>query len=130
MGKNTVVHILRAPLPWRASRLTECGMLAAFVHSAKLTEEVVELYHEDKTLVCATCVQFQRSGLSSVSFSFHQESPLEREVAWSRRNRRREDHFIEWELKAIGELVARHQEEFDRLVAALQAENTIQKGMG
>jgi hypothetical protein len=125
MGKNTVVHILRAQLPWRASRLTECGMLAAFVHSAKPTEEVVELYHEDKTLVCATCVQFQRSG-----FSIHQESPLEREVAWSRRNRRRKDHFIDWELKAIGELVARHQEEFARLVAALQAENTIQKGLG
>ena len=58
------------------------------------------------------------------------ESPLEREMSWSRRNRRRKDHYIDWELKAIGELVARHQEEFDRLVAALQAENTIQKLVG
>jgi hypothetical protein len=59
------------------------------------------------------------------------ETPLEQEIAWSRRSRnRRKEHFINWELKAIGELVARHQEEFDRLVAALQAENTIQKGMG
>ena len=119
MGQpQSVTHVLRAPLPWRASRLTECGLLATKV-LALPTKEAVELYNEDKRLVCATCVAFAHP-IALV----HDETSLEREVAWSRRNRYK-DHFIDWELQAIGELVTRYQGEFDRIVAALQSEQAL-----
>ena len=124
MGQpQSITHSLRAPLPWRPSRLTECGRLAAKVHAVP-QEEAVALYQKDKELVCETCVQFCRVRQSPLH-----ETSIEREVAWSRRNRGK-DHFIDWELKALGELVSPNQEEFDRLVAALQAEHTIQKAVG
>ena len=55
------------------------------------------------------------------------ETSLEREVAWGQRNEKK-DHFIDFELQALGLLVARYQDEFDRLVAALLAEQVILKG--
>ena len=120
MGQpHSVTHALRAPLPWRASRLTECGRLAANVQHAVPLKEAVQLYQESKDLVCETCVQFWRSTDSPAH-----ETSLEREVAWSRRNRHK-DHFIDWELQAIGELVTRYHGEFDRIVAALQSEQAL-----
>jgi len=117
MAKQPVVHVLRAPLPWRPSRLTECGLLAEKVGRAVALAIAHKLYAEDKELVCASCVQV---------WGTRNETSLEREVAWSRRNRHK-DHFVEWELLAIRELVTRYQPEFDRLVAALQSEQALQK---
>ena len=52
--------------------------------------------------------------------------PIEREMAWTRKNQKH-DRFLYFELKAIGELVEQHREDFDRMVAALQAEQILQK---
>jgi len=118
MAKQPVVHVLRAPLPWRSSRLTECGLLAEKVGRAVILETAQKLYLQETKLVCASCVQ---------NWGTKSETSLEREVSWSRRSQRHKDHFVEWELQAIGELVTRYQSEFDRLVAALQAEQALQK---
>ena len=117
MAKQKVIHVLRAPLPWRASRLTECGLLAAKVGRVVIPETDQKLYLQETKLICASCVQ---------NWGTKMESSLECEVAWSRRNRHK-DRFVDFELQAIGELVTRYREEFDRLVAALQAEQALQK---
>ena len=57
------------------------------------------------------------------------DSPIEREIVWTRHNQKH-DRFLDFELQAIGELVARYQGEFDRLVAALQAEHGFRKARG
>ena len=118
MAKQPTLHLFRQPLPWRASRLTECGLLVEKV-LAQAREEVVVLSEERKETICDTCWERCRYKLA--------ETSLEREVAWSRRSRKK-DHFIDFELQAIGLLVARYQDEFDRIVAALQAEQVILKG--
>ena len=118
MAKQPTIHVLRSPLPWRPSWLTECGLLAEKVQALPAMK-AEPLYLKDKDAVCATCVQL---------WGRRAEIPIEREVFWSRRNQRLKDHFIDFELQALGLLVARYQDEFDRLVAALLAEQTILKG--
>ena len=108
--KQSIVHILRDPLPWRPSRLTECGRLDKKGMGAPV-DIALALHTKDRDLVCQACVEWQRQNRGRGATS------LEREVYWSRKTRGK-DHFIDLELKAIGELVARYQEEFDRLVAA------------
>ena len=118
MANQPTIHVLRSPLPWRPSRLTECGLLAEKVRALPAMK-AEPLHLKDRDLVCATCVQL---------WGRRDETPIERERFWSRRSRRLKDHFIDFELQAIGELVSRYQDEFDRLVAALLAEQVIQKG--
>jgi hypothetical protein len=120
MAKQLTIHVLRSPLPWRPSRLTECGLLAEKVRSASPGDALKLTLTGGKNLVCESCVQ--------LCSPYRQETPLEREIAWSRRSRRLKDHFIDFELQALGLLVARYQDEFDRLVAALLAEQVILKG--
>ena len=115
MAKQPTIHVLRSPLPWRPSRLTECGLLAEKVR----VKPASEACRMERELICNTCVQL---------WGRRDETPIEREVFWSRRNRRLKDHFIDFELQALGLLVARYQDEFDRLVAALLAEQVILKG--
>ena len=121
MAKQSVVHVLRAPLPWRASRITECGMLAAKVGRVEVHAIASKLREKDNKLVCASCVQVWYG---------RNDTSLEREISWSRHSRRHKDRFIDYELQAIGELVARYQLEFDRLVSALQSEHALQKVEG
>jgi hypothetical protein len=119
------IHILRAPLPWRPSRLTECGRIAKEGEAVPV-EHVVGGLIGSAFLLCETCKQMKSyQGGSSV----HSTSPIEREMSWTRKNRQK-DRFLNYELQALGELVRRYPEEFERMVAALQAEQTLQKGIG
>ena len=115
MPKQSIVHVLRAPLPWRPSRLTECGLL-----SEKVIAKAELLFEIKDDAICKTCWERSRYRYRPT------ETPLEREIAWSRTNRQK-DRSIDFELKAIGELVEQHREDFDRMVAALQAEQSLQK---
>lgn len=119
------LHILRAPLPWRPSRLTECGRLAKDGEAVPV-ERVTEALTGSTFLICETCKGISAwTGLGSI----WSDSPIEREMAWTRKNRHK-DKFLDYELQAIGELVRRYPDEFARLVAALQVEQGLQKVKG
>jgi hypothetical protein len=110
------LHILRAPLPWRPSRLTECGRLAKDGEVVPFDKNLPNLFVTE--MVCKTCEDRTRYRL--------RETPIEREMAWTRGNQKH-DKFMFFELQALGELVRRYPEEFERLVAALQVEQGLQK---
>ena len=122
------LHILRAPLPWRPSRLTECGRLAK-AGEAVPVDDVPATLTGSTFLLCESCKQMKGFYRSGSEFS---DSPIEREMAWTRKNRQK-DKFLAYELQALGELVRRYTEEFERLVAALQVEqglNGLSKDVG
>ena len=121
MAKQRTIHVLRAPLPWRPSRLTECGQLAKDDAIAPCGKELPNRFAATPDQFCKTCRERVRFQLL--------DSPIEREMAWTRHNQKH-DRFIDFELQAIGELVARYQGEFDRLVAALQVEHSLRKAGG
>jgi hypothetical protein len=116
-------HILREPLPWRTSRLTECGRPAVglpLVSPEDLAARVTRLGKMRAAFtVCMTCAD--RCGYNqTVSWATHPVTLLERELTRVRTGygpkvERARAELVR-ELHAINALIAAHRDEFDALV--------------
>ena len=109
---SKTTHIQRGPLPWRKSKLTECGLNTELVAVKRIGGA-----GSANAPMCKVCVDLARM---PKAWSTELKRELERVGS-----RRKSDSTMFFEFQAIGELVTRHRKEFDELVAALQAEWSI-----
>ena len=109
-------HLLRQSIPWRTEeRMTLCG------RRARGGVRVVDWEKFQKIsliMKCGAC--FQHSG-----DEHHWTDAIQAELLRGISNSRPGD--IVSELEAIKELVARHKEEFDSLLAAVRSEVALQE---
>jgi len=130
VADEPLAHVLRAALPWRDGPvLTECGKLPdAGMPVLTVTEFAAKVKREGKQrsalLTCMTCwsTAATRQG---VSWGADPVGVMAREVGWARTLMPgviRDDptaRLFRDELLAIAELISRHREEFDGLVAEI-----------
>lgn len=119
-----LAHIARAPLPWRApdDNDTECGKpVADFAKVISWDEaaEYVRKYGQQRAafMLCMTCCETARrwgyrEPTGQCTFEGAPTERLSREFG-----KRREQ--TDRELRAMGELVAQHRDEFDALLSGL-----------
>lgn len=127
MPKEPLSHIARAPLPWRApaDNDTECGKPVSEFASVISWDEAVELVkahgqQRSAFLLCMTCLQTApRHGWrvrdthgvpAQMTFEDFPSDRIARDLG-----KRREQ--TDRELRALAELVTRHRQEFDDLMA-------------
>ncbi|MFF4777562.1 hypothetical protein ACFY05_32365 [Microtetraspora fusca] len=119
-------HVIRPLLPWRSpgNEITECGRPAGDVRSAitqdELKARIREMGKQRAALfTCMTCLD------TAANWATFQEDPVQviyRESYTNFGGRQvygglKADVFAD-ELRALAELVARHRDEFDTILAA------------
>ena len=116
--ENRRTHVMRAPLPWRPAKLTECGLPAAEHPTISVDDFVAKVKREGKQRASySTCMTCWNGARRHFGEPCYRDSPLERELQWSRMHGRAQVHpNILDELAAIGDLIERHRAEFDELV--------------
>ncbi len=124
-------HVVRAPLPWRDSDITECGLPTAAVNKMKDRARVLgwlESGRNPRRLdgMCGSCLASIRSIRDR---NDGHESTAERMFREVIRARNGSDARFEAELEAMVEVAARHREEFTRLADAHLAALTLQRGL-
>jgi len=110
-------HVLRPPLPWRASQLTECGRDAADVASVigrdQLADRLKRLGRQRTAFtVCMTCAT------TAQRWSTFEQDPvdaLRREVYGGSRTL----DSLAAELRALAALAQAHPDEFEGFLAGL-----------
>jgi hypothetical protein len=115
---DPITHVLRAPLPWRPAKLTECGLTAKDHPTITVDEFVAKVNREGKQRASySTCMTCWNTARRHFGEACYKDSPLEREMQWSRMHRNGDAHpNVNDELAAIAMLVNRHRQEFDELV--------------
>lgn len=116
--KTEITHVMRSNLPWRAARLTECGLPCKDHPTITVEDFIAKVNREGKQRAsystCMTCWNTSRRYFGERLWC---ESPLEREISWERTHRHPvEGPTISHELSAIEDLIDRHRAEFDELV--------------
>jgi hypothetical protein len=116
-------HILRSPLPWRDSELTECGKSASQFAKVVTRDEAVRQHKEMgmqrfALFFCMTCIS------TANRWTTWDTNPIER---LSREGYGDSQELATRELKAIAVLVAAHREEFDDMVTGLSDTTDLQK---
>lgn len=128
MPDEPLDHLLRAPLPWRADRLTECGRPADTVASVITTDELTARIRRDGKrrtafTVCMTCAD--RAGYAT-TWEAHPIGVLYRELHRVGAHRptgvqpNPDFERMTAELRAIAALVDAHRDEFDAYLAGLR----------
>lgn len=106
-------HLLRRSLPWRKDeRLTMCGSRADKVRVVTPSKFLAI----SPTFTCDACLGYAGA-------DHHWADPIQNELLQPSSEPKR----IHNELEAIKELIARHPEEFESLLAAVTAEAALQK---
>jgi hypothetical protein len=132
--KESVDHILRPRLPWRARiEITECGLDAAEVSTLTREEFAARLkdYGKQRTAmtVCMTCMHTAQRW---PTWSEDPRTALMREVVWedagywngsARGGPEPHGHQLRDDLAAIEILVATHMDEFRKLLSIIDARN-------
>jgi hypothetical protein len=130
VADEPLAHVLRAALPWRDGPvLTECGKLPdAGMPVLALAEFIARLKRDGQRrtslATCMTCWT-TASRHQAVSWEADPIGVISREVGWARLDPQRgvrDDptaRLFRDELLAIAELISRHREEFDGLVASI-----------
>lgn len=119
-------HVLRAPLPWRSDRLTECGRAADSVQACIGPDELsarIKRHGKQRAAftVCMTC--WGRVGWTS-TWERHPIGVLYRELKrigpfLPVGHTSPESERMTAELRALAALVETHREEFDGYLAGL-----------
>lgn len=128
MPDEPLDHLLRASLPWRADRLTECGRPADTVASVITADELAARVRRDGKrrtafTVCMTCAD--RAGYAT-TWEEHPIGVLYRELHRVGAHRptgappNPDFETTTAELRAIAALVAAHRDEFDAYLAGLR----------
>ena len=122
--KEPVDHILRPRLPWRdpaAKALTECGLDASAVSTLTRAEYDRRLkdYGQQRTAI-TTCMTCSNTAHRWRAWDDDPREAVGREVSWEspgyRRSADRGRQLLD-ELIAMAELVERHRDEFDEIMA-------------
>jgi hypothetical protein len=129
---NKITHVMRAPLPWRPAKLTECGLLAHEHPTSSVEDFIAKVKREGQQRAsystCMTCWNAAKRHFGDRFYSMH---PIERELQWSKSRSARsgaKGPTIIDELTAIGELVERHRDEFNAILVQ-QAQTVRVNGM-
>ena len=124
------IHLMRTPLPWRTEQATECGMLA---HKVKIVQ-AKDFTGGQRCSICRSTVKNEGPNAllhqmqAAIGRGLQSYRILKRPTKGGglKEYRRRVNDPILFELKALADLVVRHREEFEKLVAANESEQAIQ----
>lgn len=124
---ETLFHVRRRDLPWRAATLTECGLKADKNFTVSRDELLARIkkngQRKTELVACNTCYSTARR--YTATDSGHKEDretlhALHREIERSGSYGEPRGPLAT-ELRALGILVTHHQEEFDELCADVDA---------
>lgn len=121
MTELPVEHILRAQLPWRADRATECGRPAADVAAWITRDQAIEKIKDQgkQRAAMTTCMTCWETASRHGTWADDPAGVIERHVVGGRWGRRQgEPDLLVAELRAIELLIAAHREEFDATVSS------------
>ncbi len=135
MDDETLFHVRRGDLPWRASTLTECGLKLSANLSITRDELIARVkkngQRKTELVACSTCfstTQRYWGGADPVTQEDRETLwNLEREVNRHDRSGESKKRLLA-DMRAIGMLVARHREEFEELCEDIAVTVPIQKG--
>lgn len=125
MSRETLEHVVRPPLPWRASDKTVCGRAVTDVEVVvTLAEMTAKVKREGKARAAYTSCMTCWDNSTRHQFGWA-ESPST--VLWDHAYQGVWMHYraptaptlLDRELWAIAALVAEHRDQFDALVAAM-----------
>lgn len=124
-----IVHVLRPPLPWRRSQpRTECGLTTEVGSDHVETREQFKArlkLEGDRRARFSTCQTCLDTAQRWPSWDEDPAKCLERELPrWGQK----QPVDVRQELRAVAMIVERHREEFDELVADMEAVVPLQAG--
>jgi hypothetical protein len=129
--KQELDHVLRPPLPWRDTNMTECGIDPT--GKKVLTNEQFLLrckeYGQQRTamVTCMTCLNTVQRWLNSQGLTAQVGREIDRVGGkwYGRGDLQADGGLLENELRAIQLLVNEHREEFDAALAAMTGATSL-----